>query len=128
MNIVQKQQNQPEQRTQAASQRVEYLMPLVDIESTAEGYLIRAEMPGVDKSGLEITVEDGELTILGRRRDSRLAGEPVYREIRHHDYKRVYELGPDIDAARIGAKIDQGLLTLSLPKAKKVRPRKIDVE
>src|SRR5260370_41315087 len=60
-----------------------------------------AEMPGVDKSGLEITVDNGELTIVRHRRTEGNSGEPVYREIRHNDLRRVYELDPAIDTTSI---------------------------
>ena len=85
-------------------------------------------MPGVDKSGLEITVDNGELTILGHRNVGETSGEPVYREIRQNGFRRVYELDPAIDTTKITARIDQGVLTLTLPKAESVKPRKITVE
>src|SRR5260370_29960297 len=85
-------------------------------------------MAGVDKSGLEITVDNGELTIVGHRHTSELTGEPVYREIRNNDFRRVYELDPAIDTAKISARIEQGILTLTLPKTESVRPRKITVD
>jgi len=127
MNII-KQDHKPDHHTGERSRRIQYLSPAVDVETTQEGYLIRAEMPGVDKSGLEITVENGELTIVGHRQDVRLPGDVVYREITRNDFRRVYELGPEIDASKISARIDQGLLTLSLPKAEKMKPHKISVE
>lgn len=110
------------------NQQSQYVTPLADVESTKEGYTIHAEMPGVDKSGLEITVNNGELTILGHRHSEDSSGEPVYREIRHNDFRRVYELDPAIDMTRIAARIDQGVLTLTLPKAESVKPRKITVD
>ena len=78
-----------------------------------------------DKSGLEITVDNGELTIVGHRQIERPSGEPIHREIRHYDFRRVYELDPAIDSTRIAARFDQGVLTLTLPKAESVKPRKI---
>jgi HSP20 family protein len=128
MNITQKPQEQAVNRSNEEPRRVQYVTPPVDVESTEEGYVLRAEMPGVDKAGLEITVENGELTILGHRREVQFPGEPVYREIRHNDYRRVYELDPAIDTARVSARIDQGLLTLTLPKAERVKPRRISVD
>jgi len=128
MNIGAQQQNESANLATQQQRRVQYATPLVDVESNQEGYTIRAEMPGVDKSGLEITVDNGELTIVGHRRTSELTGEPVYREIRHNDFRRVYELDPAIDTAKISARIDQGILTLTLPKAESVRPRKITVD
>ena len=128
MNIVPQQQNESANLATQEQRRVQYATPLVDVESNEVGYTIRAEMPGVDKSGLEITVDNGELTIVGHRRTSEVTGEPVYREIRNNDFRRVYELDPAIDTAKISARIEQGILTLTLPKAESVRPRKITVD
>jgi HSP20 family protein len=128
MNIVNQQSNDsavPARQDQKPSQ---YVTPLADVESTKEGYTIHAEMPGVEKSGLELTVDKGELTIVGHRQVEQFSGEPVYREIRQTDFRRVYELDPAIDTTRIAARIDQGVLTLTLPKAESVKPRKITVE
>lgn len=127
MNIAQQQTESANLATQE-QRRVQYATPLVDVESTEEGYTIRAEMPGVDKSGLEITVDNGELTIIGNRHPSEITGEPVYREIRNNAFRRVYELDPAIDTTKINARIEQGILTLTLPKAESVKPRKIAVD
>jgi HSP20 family protein len=128
MNTESQQQNETPVLSRRDRQAVEYVTPVADVESTKEGYTIYAEMPGVDKSGLEITVDSGELTILGRRHTEAFSGEPIYREIRQSDYRRVYEVDPTIDTARITARIDQGVLTLTLPKAESVQPRKIAVD
>jgi HSP20 family protein len=129
MNIAnEQQQHEAAVQPQQAARPAQYVTPLADVESTAEGYTVRAEMPGVDRAGLEITVDNGELTILGHRHQEAYAGEPVYREIRQADFRRVYEVDPAVDATRIVARIDQGVLTLTLPKAESVKPRKIAVE
>ncbi len=85
-------------------------------------------MPGVGKDGLEITVEDREITLLGRRHADAAPGQALVRESRAADYRRVFELDPDIDTARVTAKIDQGMVTVTLPKVEKVKPRKVLVE
>jgi len=105
-----------------------YLIPVADITSSGDAYVLQVEMPGVDKSGLELTVENGELLIVGHRRRIGSIGETVYREMRTNDYRRVYELDPSIDTGKINARIEQGLLTVTLPKAETVKPRKIAVE
>jgi HSP20 family protein len=128
MQIATQQQNEPAVLAGQDQRQVQYVTPLADVESSEEGYTIHAEMPGVDKSGLEITVDNGELTILGHRHAEESSGEPVYREIRHNDFRRVYELDPAIDTARIAARIDEGVLTLTLPKAESVKPRKVMVD
>jgi HSP20 family protein len=128
MNVTKKTQDEPAHHDSGDPRRIQYLTPLADVESTEDGYIIRAEMPGVDKAGLEITVENGELTLLGHRRSVQFPGQPAHLEIRHNDFRRVYELDPAIDTAKISARMDQGLLILTLTKAERVKPRKIAVE
>jgi HSP20 family protein len=107
--------------------RESYLTPLANIVETKDAYVVEAELPGVGKDGLEVTVENGELTIVGRRGAYTGSGKTLYRESRSRDYRRVFEIDSSIDTTRIGAKIEQGVLTLSLPKAEAVKPRKIVV-
>jgi HSP20 family protein len=128
MDIVPQKQNEQGALTHEERRPARYVTPLVDIESTESGYTIRAEMPGVDKTGLEVSVDNGELTLLGHRHTTEISGEPVYREIRSDDFRRVYELDPAIDTTKIIARIDQGVLTVTLPKAESVKPRKINVD
>jgi HSP20 family protein len=105
----------------------EYVSPEVNIYETKTGYVLEAEMPGVSKEGLEITLEGSEITIVGRRQNEVMTGTPLFRERTQVDYRRVFELDPAIDTVRIAAKMNQGVLTLTLPKSEKVQPRKIAV-
>jgi HSP20 family protein len=105
----------------------EYATPEVNIFENKDGYVLEAEMPGVNKEGLEITVEGNELTIIGHRHAEQVAGQPIFRERRLADYRRLFELDPAIDAAKVSAKIDQGIVTVTLPKSERVKPRKIAV-
>ena len=109
------------------AQRVSYLTPLANVLETKDAYVLEAELPGVAKDGLEVSVENGELTITGRRAAAAPQGRAVYRESRGLDYRRAFELDSAIDTARISAKLDQGVLTLTLPKTESVKPRKIAV-
>lgn len=84
-------------------------------------------MPGVSKDGLEMWVENNELTIVGRRLLPAVRGTIVHRESRRENFRRAFELDPSIDAGKISAKIEQGLVTLALPKAEQVKPGKIAV-
>ena len=97
--------------------RTTVLTPVANIHEDKDGYVLEAEMPGVNKDGLSITVENGELVILGRRQVRDLKGTLLHRESRDSDFRRVFELDPSIDASKITAKIDSGVLTLHLPKA-----------
>jgi HSP20 family protein len=84
-------------------------------------------MPGINKQGVDVTVEDGKLILSGHRTAASDFGRPVHRERKSGEYRRVFDLDPSIDASRIGARIEQGLLTVHLPKTEAVKPRKITV-
>jgi HSP20 family protein len=101
--------------------------PRANIREEKEAYILELEMAGVRKEGLEITVENNELTIIGRRAPVESRGDLVYRESRTLDYRRVFDLDPSIDVDKISAQIEQGLAVLTLPKAESVKPRKITV-
>lgn len=105
-----------------------YLHPAVNVVETKDGYILEAEMPGVGKEGLEVLLEDNELTIVGKRSNGVDGLQPLYRESVDRDYRRSFVLDPAIDTAKISARIERGVLTLTLPKAEKVKPRKISVE
>jgi len=128
MNIVKQEQNEAGLAAQPDQQSPQYVTPRADVESTEQGYIIHAELPGVDKSGLEITLDKDELMILGHRHSESPSGEPLYREIRQNDFRRVYKLDPAINTTKVTAQFDHGVLTLSLPKAESVKPRQIMVD
>src|SRR5262245_506789 len=105
-----------------------WFSPEVNIFETTEAYELEGEMPGVNKEGLEITLEGNTLTIIGRRTEPDFGAEPVYRESKTGHFRRVFELDPAIDTSKISARMEQGVLKLHLPKAEKVKPRKITVD
>ena len=107
--------------------RTEFIVPEVNIFETKDGYVLEAEMPGVNKEGMEITLEGTEITITGHRHVEPTPGTPVFRESQDRDYRRVFELDPAIDTGKVSARMEQGVLTLTLPKSEKVKPRKIAV-
>jgi len=112
---------------QHRAQRQEFVSPEVNIFETKDGYVLEAELPGVSKDGLEITLENHELAIVGHRNQENLPGEPLFRERPNADFRRLFELDPAIDTAKVTARIEQGILTLTLPKSERVKPRKITV-
>jgi HSP20 family protein len=125
MNIVSEEQQKSGQQS---TQQTAYVAPHVDIEAAESGYVLYAEMPGVNRDGIQITVEDGKLVLVGQRQPLSPNGEALHRETRQLPYRRVYELDPSIDANRISARIEQGILTVNLPKAESLKPRRITLE
>ena len=116
-----------ETRESDRGQAEQFITPPASVTEIADGYMLEIDMPGVKKDGLEISVENNELTIIGRRSFPTLEGTLIHRESRPENFRRVFELDPSIDANKISAKIDQGLVTLVLPKSEHVKPRKIAV-
>ena len=119
---------QTEQRAKAEPRHEPgYVTPEVNIYETKDGYVVEAEMPGVHKDGLEITLEDYDITLLRPPQTTLVPCTPLFRERVLADYRRVFEIDPAIDAGKIAARMDQGVLTLTLPKSEEVKPRKIAV-
>lgn len=116
-----------ENRNAVQCRAEQFMTPVASVVEDGDAYLLKVEMPGVNKEGLEISVENNELMITGRRDLAQIEGTLIHRESRTEDFRRVFELDPSIDTSKISARIDQGFLTLTLPKAEQVKPRKIAV-
>ena len=116
-----------ENRNAVQRRAEQFMTPVASVVEDGDAYLLKVEMPGVNKEGLEISVENNELMITGRRDLAQIEGTLIHRESRTEDFRRVFELDPSIDTSKISARIDQGFLTLTLPKAEQVKPRKIAV-
>jgi len=125
MNSVTQEMNN-ETQTQAAQPPRSYAAPGVNILETADAYYLEAELPGVKRDGLTVSVEDNILTLVGHRTASPEA-KALYRESAGADFRRTFVLDPSIEADRISAAIEQGLLTVTLPKAEKAKLRQIAV-
>lgn len=125
-NTLVRENNQPATAT-VRRENERFMTPTASVAETGDGYTLELEMPGVSKDGLEISVENNELTIIGRRAAPAIQGTVIHRESQPHNYRRTFEIDPSIDSAKISAKINQGLVTLTLPKAEEVKPRKITV-
>jgi HSP20 family protein len=103
--------------------------PLVDVIETADEYVIRADLPGVQKSDLTVTLEDGELTLRGMRPAGGLAegGRYVFNERPHGTFTRTFVLPSWAGASDIEADFRNGVLTVKVRKAEQVRARAIPI-
>ena len=127
MTTIANAENRAAQTNNASANERGYLVPQVNIVETKDTFILEAEMPGVSKEGLEVLLEGNELTIVGRRQFGVPGAEPVYRESSPLDFRREFVLDPSIDTSKLSATIEQGMLTVTLPKTEKVKPRKIQV-
>lgn len=98
-------------------------------EEHDEGFVLRADLPGVSEKDLEITVHQGTLTISGQRRIELPEGyQARHRERSAMRFARTLRLSDEMDAERIEARMQHGVLTLSIPKRPEVQPRQIPVK
>ncbi|MDB6056119.1 MAG: heat shock protein Hsp 20 family [Verrucomicrobiales bacterium] len=125
MNTIVEQSKKAQSNEHAA--KIRYAAPVVNIYENKEGYLLEAEMPGVSKESLEVTLEGTQLTLVGHKSVAALPGSSLYRESQQVDYKRSFELDPSINAEAIKAKVENGVLSVHLPKTEKLKPRKIEI-
>jgi HSP20 family protein len=103
----------------------QYISPLVDIFETEEGLTMVADMPGLDDDSLEVTIDQGVLTLQGSAPTG--AGDYQYREFAMAGYWRQFLLSDIFDAEKAEATIKQGVMTLKIPKAEKAKPKRIEV-
>ncbi len=104
-----------------------YLQPRYSVAESKDGRIqITVEMPGVRKESLEVRMENNELRIVGRR-DPPLDAKYVLRERRPGDYLQSFTLDETVDQSRVDARIQNGVLTVTLELKEQVKPRTIKV-
>jgi HSP20 family protein len=104
--------------------------PAVDLYEVKDGLVVLAELPGVDEADLEVTVQRGRLRIAGLRRPRAVesAGQPLQLEIATGRFERVIVLPGRIDADRVEARFQQGILAVHIPEGKAPPAVRVRVE
>jgi HSP20 family protein len=103
-----------------------YLKPAVNIIETESGLILTADIPGAAKETLDINVEKGILTINAPISRS-MPGNPVYTEFELAPYYRQFSIPESLDHEKASADLNNGILTLKIPKAAAAKPRKIEI-
>ena len=103
--------------------------PMVDIEETELNYLIRAELPGLSKEKVKVTVEDGVLTLSGERDLEREVEGKTFHHIErsHGTFTRSFTLPENADAESVSANYKDGLLEIRVAKSEEALPKSIEV-
>ena len=105
-----------------------FYVPYTDIHETGSALVVTMEMPGVDKGSIDVQLEKSVLSIEGRIDfDEYEDLEPLYTEYNVGHFRRSFKLSNDVDQAKIAANIEDGVLTLNLPKVEEQKPRTIVV-
>ena len=105
-----------------------YFVPATDIYETDDGLMVVMEVPGVERKDIDINVENEVIRVEGRIDTSKYDGlDPLYTEYNVGHFARSFTLSSKIDQQKIGAQLEDGVLTLTLPKLKEAQPRRISV-
>jgi HSP20 family protein len=105
--------------------------PAIDVYETADAYVVTAEVPGLNRRDVELSVEDWRLTIRGRRNDQGSAdGVMHFHQVErgHGAFARSFEFAEQVNPERVSADLTDGVLTIMLPKATPPPPRRIEVK
>jgi len=125
---LQVQQKREVDKAEESTRPTRAFMPSADIFETEEALNVVLEMPGVSKDNVDINVEEGVLTVEGRIDFSKYEGmRPLYSEYNVGPYRRSFRLSNQVDQAKISAEMQDGVISLTLPKAEKAKPRRIKV-
>jgi HSP20 family protein len=105
-----------------------YYVPTTDIFETEDALTVVMEIPGVGKEAVDVNIENDVLRVEGRIDQSKYEGlEPLYTEYNVGHFTRSFTLSNKIDQQQISAQLDDGVLTLTLRKAKEAMPRRIAI-
>ena len=105
-----------------------HYMPYGDIYETEHALSVVLEMPGVERKDVNVALDNNVLRVEGQIDFSKYEGmEPVYTEYNVGHYSRSFTLSDKVDQAGINAQLEDGVLTLTLPKAKEAQPRRIQI-
>jgi HSP20 family protein len=126
---LQVQQKRELEKKEEATIPPRVFLPTADIYETKDALNVVLEMPGVEKSSVDVRVEDGVLKVEGRLDFSKYQGlQPLYTEYNVGHYSRSFRLSNTIDQNKIGAELKDGVLSLVLPKVEEAKPRTIQVQ
>ena len=102
--------------------------PALDLYQNNDNVIARVELPGMRKEDIEISLQDGMLTISGERKSETAEGEKAERTERYlGKFRRSISLPTQVDASKATATYRDGILTITLPKAEEARPKQIQV-
>jgi HSP20 family protein len=125
---LQVQQKREVDKAQESTIPTRAYMPTADIFETEDALTVVLEMPGVSKDNVDVSVENGVLTIEGRIDFKKYEGlQPLYSEYNVGPYRRSFRISSQVDQNKITAEMRDGVITLALPKAEEAKPRRIAV-
>lgn len=104
--------------------------PSADLSETADEYVVKADLPGVRKEDVKVSIDNGLLTLTGSRKEEKEEKNKRYHcvERSQGNFMRSFALPESVDEAKLSAEFKQGLLTVRLPKATPRKPKPVDIK
>jgi len=117
-------------RTSSPAREGRILSPAIDLSETDEEYRIKADLPGISKDDMSISVAGNSIIIKGEKREEKKEEKENYHyaERFYGSFKRVIDLPSDIDANKVAAEFKDGVLDIRIQKSEKVKPKEIEIK
>jgi HSP20 family protein len=115
--------------TDAQGEETRAWVPPVDIQETGDAYLFHAELPGLSKDDIQITLENNVLRVNGERKMEKDVKKDTYHRVErtYGTFTRTFTLPTQVDADKVQASFENGVLTISVPKAEQAKPHRISI-
>ncbi len=106
------------------------VVPAIDLEETDDAFVISAELPGMDKKEINISFDNSQLTISGEKKSEKEMNEEKFHRIErtYGKFQRSFELPGYVERDKIEAEYNNGILTVTVPKAEEAKPKQIEVK
>jgi len=116
--------------SEGISPEVSLWLPRVDVTENKESYVIKAELPGVNKENVKITLHDGVLTLKGEKKQEKEEKDTNYHRVErsYGSFERSFTLPTGVRSEKIDASFKDGVLSITLPKAEESKPKEIEVK
>lgn len=112
-----------------ALEKESWVAPLIDIYETNDDFFLVANMPGVSREDVKVKIEEGDLIIMGRINfKDEISRKYILKEIDSSNFYRKFKLSESVDEEKIDAKLENGRLTIHLPKVERVKPKTIEIK
>jgi HSP20 family protein len=101
----------------------------VDVEESEDAYILKAEMPGLRKEDVKISLSDNVLTLTGEKKSEERSKDKRYHRVErsYGAFQRSFALSAPIQADKVSASFKEGILTVTVPKSEEAKPREIDI-
>jgi len=119
----------PARTWEEALEKESWIAPLIDIYETDDDYFLSAYLPGVTKENVKIKLEDNNLVIMGRVDYETLINRKyVLKEMEVGNFYRRFKISDSINESKVDAKLENGILTVKLPKHERIKPKTIEIK